>query len=357
MEINRNNYEMIFLEQNPDIKEEFDSFDNISISPELNIQFENKEILKKNVIINVSAINSENYKDYFVADLEDDLSDKETIQLKIFLKKNSYLINEYNLFKKTFLKPDINIIYDDKQSLKKLQIYTPYKKYLYYAASIAATVLLFISLYYFNRNKSVNNEIVRQINITTPIIKAPAKVIIPDEFAKPNIIKFRHNYKSINNFGFDNDNSIQYAVKQRESIKISTPEKITTKNKLAIKTKEITDIFISNRNYYSNVFDDIKMIEENDYSISYKEAGKDKKSFIGMVFSGVKNIFIKTDNLAEQNVSEKQSFWAFAINGYNRLTDNDVILERKYDEDGNIIAYNLTGSKFEMSRNKSKDLP
>ena len=66
MTINRNNYEaffldyrennltpeqvaelLIFLEQYPDLKEEFESFETIQMAPDKNIRFEVKESLKK----------------------------------------------------------------------------------------------------------------------------------------------------------------------------------------------------------------------------------------------------------------------------------------------------------------------
>ncbi len=138
MKINRNNYEIffidyfegtlnesqvaelfLFLEQNYDLKEEFESFENISLKADASIKFDNKENLKKLVIIAVDSINESNYQEYFIAYLENDLDVRSSENVELFLEKNIFLKKEYELFRKTFMKPDVKTVFDDKNVLKK----------------------------------------------------------------------------------------------------------------------------------------------------------------------------------------------------------------------------------------------
>ena len=71
---------MSFLEQNPDLKEEFDSFVNVSVEPDHLTVFSNKESLKKKEGVNLS-----NYKTWLVAYTEGDLNDNQKKDVDRFL--------------------------------------------------------------------------------------------------------------------------------------------------------------------------------------------------------------------------------------------------------------------------------
>jgi len=138
MKINRNNYEiwfldyyegrldpeqvkalMAFLDLHYELKEEFDNFENISLPPAKDIIFDAKDSLKKKPVITVGEINEKNYEDFFIAETEGDLSKEQSEQLTAFLIKNSSLKKEFDLFCKTKIVPDNTIIFDAKQSMKK----------------------------------------------------------------------------------------------------------------------------------------------------------------------------------------------------------------------------------------------
>jgi hypothetical protein len=142
MKINRNNYEEFFLDyydgnlnpnqiselflfinENPEIKKEFDSFENFSIVADENIVFENKESIKKKEIFPIGSIDSSNYEMFFIADIENDLTEKEAKDIKIFLEQNPHLNETYHLIKLTKLKPDTSVIFENKEKLKKPEIF------------------------------------------------------------------------------------------------------------------------------------------------------------------------------------------------------------------------------------------
>ncbi|HQH19437.1 MAG TPA: hypothetical protein PKZ43_07765, partial [Bacteroidales bacterium] len=141
MKINRNNYEiwfldfyegrltkdqvkelMIFLEHHYDLKEEFNQFEHVSLPPINHIYFDAKESLKKPVIASEEGINENNYINYFLRKVENDLTAKELIAFANFLRKNAFLEKELKGFQKTKSSPDKNITFPYKKELKKKRI-------------------------------------------------------------------------------------------------------------------------------------------------------------------------------------------------------------------------------------------
>ena len=65
-----------FLVNNPDIKEEIGSVNEITLKADKRI-FSEKDKLKKRPVIAVFSINEDNYEEYFVGYYENDLTDDE----------------------------------------------------------------------------------------------------------------------------------------------------------------------------------------------------------------------------------------------------------------------------------------
>ena len=150
MKINRDNYEifivdyfdgnlnpekvselMNFLEKNPEIKEEFAGYEVVEFAPDKKIIFENKNKLKKEIITEVNKINEKNYENYFIAKLENDLSENETADFEKFLLSNPHLNSQFQLFLKTKLQADETFVFENKTSLKKYVFPLSIKKILY----------------------------------------------------------------------------------------------------------------------------------------------------------------------------------------------------------------------------------
>lgn len=172
MNINRNNYEifiidyfdnnlnnadintlMHFLNNNPDLKEEFNTFSNASIpAPKINYP-NNKSLLKKH-IINVGDINEDNFEDFFISYHEGDLSEKEKIDTMLFCEKNPFLKKDFQNFGKTILIPDETIHFENKSQLKKHKRYS-----IYISSAIAASIIILFGLYNILHHTDTRNEI------------------------------------------------------------------------------------------------------------------------------------------------------------------------------------------------------
>jgi len=141
MKISRDNYEIwfldyyeghlslqqveelkIFLEFHFDLKEEFERFENISLPPAKKIIFDAKESLKKLIITTERSINEKNYEDFFIADIEGELTKEQKNELTLFIEKNPQLKKELELFHKTKNTPDDSIKFPAKEILKKNEI-------------------------------------------------------------------------------------------------------------------------------------------------------------------------------------------------------------------------------------------
>lgn len=131
MNINRSNYEevfidyfdgnlaaekvaelFLFLEKNPDLKEEFESFSGESI-PGFDEVFDQKEALKR------GAVNSENIDYFLIGDIENNLTKNEKEQLQEFLKANPAFVKEHDLFKATIVTPDLSVKFPHKGNLRQ----------------------------------------------------------------------------------------------------------------------------------------------------------------------------------------------------------------------------------------------
>ena len=163
MKINKNNYEaffldyhegnlsaeqtaelMLFLEKHPGLKEEFYSFENISLENIEEIKFDGKEQLKQNA-------NEMLFSSY----VDRSLSAKQEKELFALLETNPSLKKDFELFQKTKLSPDFSIVFENKQSLKRKErtgIIIPLYRYV----AVAASITLIVVLYFLLGNKNSN---------------------------------------------------------------------------------------------------------------------------------------------------------------------------------------------------------
>ena len=141
MKINRENYEAYFLdyhegqlspdmveevlyfvEQNPDLKNEFDEFEAVSLVMEQEITFEKKSSLKKNQVFATLQVNELNYEEYLVGETEGLLNTDQIASLDEFISINPQFEIDRRLYALTHLTPEIGFVFEAKESLKKKAI-------------------------------------------------------------------------------------------------------------------------------------------------------------------------------------------------------------------------------------------
>jgi len=349
MKINKENYEayfldylenklqpelvaelMVFLEQNPNLKQELDSFENISLAPDNSVHFDEKKSLLKAEVIISENINETNYEEVMVAKFEGDLSDEESNELHEFLAINPKLKLEYNLLNKTFLSvPEIN--YQDKDSLKKGGVWLLYSKQIVYALSAAASILLLVGLWFILDRAGQN-----KFNFESARF----------EIQKMDQNKFLGFRSSLNDLKI---NPIQYN-KPEESL-ISPEIELTThqieaseslafipsKTLKTIKFSEQKGIVFIKSKYTTSEMLAVAVIED-------VEDEQTKKSFLSRFLAGA------TKNVIPDRNRENKSFLEYSVQGYNILADREVEVEKELDKEGNIVAYNVKGGILNFSR-------
>jgi hypothetical protein len=147
MNINKHNYEaffldyhegtltpqqvadlLLFVEQHPELKEEFESFENVSFEDSTLYSFENKNELKKDLTPALSKeegekkITIENCENYFIRSVEGRLTITEENLLTIFLKQHPQFLTDLELFRKTKLSADTSIVFENKEQLKEIAL-------------------------------------------------------------------------------------------------------------------------------------------------------------------------------------------------------------------------------------------
>ena len=168
MNINLNNYEAYFLdyhegrlspslvkelmgfvELHPELREEFESFEPITLQDAEGIKYDGKEALKKQLVV----ISSSNFDEYAIGCMEGTLTVSLQKELEIFIRQNPSYQKDFDLYSKTKLTPDRSIIFEDKPSLKK----TRRRPAVFYYWSAAASVAVIIGVYLLLNNSGIPN--------------------------------------------------------------------------------------------------------------------------------------------------------------------------------------------------------
>lgn len=135
---------LLFLEQNPDLKEEFDGLGEISLAKETKPAFDASALKKPEY-----DAAGKNHETLLVAYMEGDLDASQQKELNRTFALYPELRKDAELFKQTRLQPDLAVTYKNKSVLKVFVIQSYYKTIV----RVAAVLLLvsFAGIYFSNR--------------------------------------------------------------------------------------------------------------------------------------------------------------------------------------------------------------
>lgn len=173
MEINRNNYEEyfllyadnelsatekkvveIFLQENPDLKEEFLMFQMTVNRPEKEIKLSDKSFLLKEP---TAFINDQNCDEIFVAYFDNELSAEERKEVEEFAEKHPAHKASFGLFAKAKLEPDASIVFPHKKQLyRKPARVIPVYLWRSAAAAVVIGFGMWFAIGYFNKPSDQN---------------------------------------------------------------------------------------------------------------------------------------------------------------------------------------------------------
>ena len=163
----------IFLDENPDLKDEFERFSPVKLEAETEIVFPSLNSLKREIITR------QNYKTWLVAAFEGDLSKDESAELEKFMVANPSVRTEEEMIRHTRILPDTKIIFSGKRELKRggKIISIPNYDVVRRMTAIAASLLfILISWYLLRRTTEQKTQEAER--------KTPVQQITPDATQK-----------------------------------------------------------------------------------------------------------------------------------------------------------------------------
>ena len=345
MKINRNNYEvflidyldgtldaileaelLLFLEENPDIREEFEGLETVSLSNQ-KISFDDKSILKKTEIKTISGIGENNFEDFFIAFYEDDLSSQEAANLKEFLNTNPQLQTDFALHKKLLLQKEETLVYAQKEELKKKPVVGIW---WISTTGIAAAIVLLFALF----NLLKQGETIQVREQLTLIHLNPKSVTAVSIATSSFIIASR------------NKQVVQKEIQAVELLAFETNSisKLNSKN---------VDIILSGKADYIPIvrFKNNNEILARAQTESIRE--EKKKGVLGRVLNRNMNLLAELFTKNEKNKSDDPTFVKIldgGITAFNTVTGSEVELRKDYDKAGNLKAYQIEGEMLNVNR-------
>lgn len=297
----------LFLEQNPDKKEELDlNLDVLVLEPTTSV-FESKSDLK----IADAKLNSTNVDEWMIASVENQLSIQEQLELNEFVKLHS-LENTFAAFKSTILKADLTEVFPNK---KKLKVPTGIIIPLYMrVAAVAAVLLLFVTVAL--NNQTSNDEVDLP---QAGMIQSPNKL---------NDKSPDHNQ----DYAFDS-NSFNSKINQYKKNEIAT-------NEFIVQSPNEADTSDVKNNENDN-------IANNDNQKDFHGNNDDDLA----VENNSANDVILTDN--SNNIIVFEEPFKVVTNAAGNIINKDIQFVRgKESESNEYVAYGFKVGNFEFSRKK-----
>jgi hypothetical protein len=354
MNINRDNYEPIFLDyiegkltssekeelmefllENPDLQSELSQFEVVELVPE-EVSFSHKETLKKTT----SFINEENFDDYCIAELENDLDFYTSKKFKDYLTSHPDRNKDFELYLKTKLRADKSIVFFNKHLLKKdISKAKTYSLYKFIGAAAASAAIVVLAYNYNGNNANQNHQMAiiknsQTTNAISSIIAQKPVNVIKTKNAKGKNIETRIIEKQLPTLASNNENDSAKNIQILEKL-----ETIDAKEMIAAELAYSTIPEIKIPSEHNNVK---QVPTENDPN--WKEFALREI-----------NERIKIDELNEiTNTRNLISYANSAIHFINRLVREEVQYEKEIDKVNNrtTYAFNSRILGFYSSREK-----
>ena len=199
-----------FVQQNTDLANELSMIQGSVIKPESHIFFNNKESLFKNIETS-SIINLNNYEEYFLLCIDNELDAATKKQVEEFVKQNPSLQNEWNILQKTKIEADHSIVFEGKESLYKKEERRRVVPFAWIASAAAVAVLLVTGFLLFDRTGNT----VKNPSESIAKNNAASKTKVEDSI-KPDVAVTSLTTDSLNKTKAENEN---VAIRQIKSEK------------------------------------------------------------------------------------------------------------------------------------------
>ncbi len=325
-----------FLSQNPDLEAEFNDYKCIRLNLSSTASFD-KSLLKKDYS-DIENINNENFEEFCIAKFEGDLSDRDEFRLREYIKDHPEKQKDFEIYSNIHLTPDYSIKFYEKNNIKKISPFVRRRNVLLYASSIAAAILILLMLVFMPwKEKEILSGSQAAENVAE-LNNAPRK-----EYENNNVVAER---LALTEQKIDSREKIRYKRPEEklpargqninQVDKKGTPGYLTPIYVNKINTDKDSDIImraplIATKNLYNNKYGPIELAVRN--LINTSDTGD----------SWIKLNKINVWRLAEAGVKS-----------FNYLTESEVLISKKMNNEGKIVAFALDSESFSISSNRGK---
>ncbi|MBE9468246.1 MAG: hypothetical protein IMY72_08000 [Bacteroidetes bacterium] len=309
-----------FFKINPECKKDYEFYKKTILQPDLSVNFDEKQELKK-IDFNLD------FDQASVACLENDLSLSEKNRFEKFLKQNSQKHKEYLQYKKTILKSDKSIVFENKILLKKYiaSKTNNIKTIISYASAAAAIVLFFFGFNYYQDLLKTETVAMSKIDSTE------TRVSFSNSAAFLNPPEKQKKLFDAKNYG-----SKQY----KKMIKEQTEDHKKNEREIIKPIKSLQDVRFAN-NYKKS-----SAIKPKLYKI-IRTYPKKYNTISDAITQKITEKIIKPEN-----VSKTINFWDIAqagIRTFNNLTGSKIELKKQSVNNGKSQVLAVYSKNFNFS--------
>lgn len=316
-----------FLESNPELREEFNQFEHVVLPMDDVPAFFAKDTLKKPEFIPVGHVDNTNYHELFIAYYEGDITSDQTKKLMLFLRQNPHVNDEFELYGKLKLVPDNSIVFPYKDKLlKQLKVFH-YKSLMYISGSIAAAVVIAFSAFWGLQQAGQSELAVVSSQIRSSVemqnnSSTNGSQTVNSQYSQFAYVNHNYNY---------NDDIVRKRVPENQNMQYIGGS-YSSEVKSNAQDYSVSGIY--GRNEYTELYYAIKMKQDGYYETPQQQfPGKDSRLF-GNVIQNVKgNASRVSDGISS---IDGWQLAQYGVKGYNLLTDNDVDLLVKNNDNGQV---------------------
>lgn len=397
MQINRNNYEAffldywegnlgiqaredlsLFLEMNPDLQREFYEYDEVKdfcLVPDKSACFDAKNHLKKEIFKACGSVNHENYETFIIASLEGDLSKAEAKDFNGFISLNPSIKKVIEQYRTTYLNPPENIIFKDKDLLKRKTVFLSQRAITQWSWAAAAILIFGVAIFYVilsDQSTIVTNQISQNsqpvINKLGHEIKSNYKLpepeinnlsgsidnnysdIKPDQNGDDRLVKTNNSQKTNHpDIVKSVESKLEVVKSDRLQNDVHPLIAIASSENLFLNNKQ--KIIIEYREEFSMIFNDLLLrdVLKND-----TENPITRKSAMGRVFANLGNKIINRNNPDEVNnslVSQIATRGKETLSGFSSF----LPVYRTVENEGKKETYLAFSESFSIYKSKTTD--
>lgn len=333
-----------FLDAHPEFQEAFNEYETIALEPE-QLSFNTNSLLKPVPNELANEISGTDYT--AISYSENLLTAKEKIKIDKLIEEDKVLKEAVDSYSGLKLKPDMAIVFEEKNELKKPLIipFVRFRQAYKYVASAAAVVLFALTVW--NYLPEDNNMPVSGLGVPSkrPVFASKQKQLNSEPLK--NAADIEQTAKLNKNYRENKNNNVQ-TIKNTVNIENKGLELVEKNNYPDKKEQNLND---------KDVQKEVEIpIKSNEMATnSVKTLNNDKYlSPDNLIIS--KLLKSSPEELMASNNSKKSKFWNtldFASRRYSDVTGRKVKI-KKVDKEDNTTVFALITDKFEISHTGSK---